>query len=283
MSKKYYIGVRASYSTMNSVLERSVSRLNQRMTESIRSAAMKKGIKKTEQGQRLELFPVTKSELDNLLDPAWMTFQTVATGESIRPLITVDADALADATQAVNNKYPRRMNTIEHRKYKADLAAALDSTVTVVGADKNTRKRTSQPAPNPLKVGDIIPCKRQGYNFGSYYSDIFEGYGDLKIIKSGKRFVEVALLTYDGQHWPNTSSAKRRFNNVKTTGNDSDTLYAGDMHGHVIPLADNPNHNWTWTPVPGKMSWDKVVDSYFKPSDLDDVEPALCYYYESCD
>jgi hypothetical protein len=48
MSKEFYIGVRASYDTMNSVLDRSVARLNQGMANNIRSAALKKGIKKTE-------------------------------------------------------------------------------------------------------------------------------------------------------------------------------------------------------------------------------------------
>ena len=51
-----YIGTRASYKDINTVLDRSVSRLNQRMSETLRTIAMKQGIKKTEQRARLEFF-----------------------------------------------------------------------------------------------------------------------------------------------------------------------------------------------------------------------------------
>ena len=46
-----YIGTRVNWEELQNTLNRSVSRLNQKLTKQLRDIAMKKGIKKTEQGK----------------------------------------------------------------------------------------------------------------------------------------------------------------------------------------------------------------------------------------
>ena len=139
-NKSYYIGTRAKWDEINNVLGQNVPRLNQKLSKSIRTAVMKKGIKKTEQGVRLEFYSVSNGDFDKLIKKQ---------NASVRPLARVDEELLTKTLTDVNNKYGGRMDFHTHRKYLRELAEGFDKCVEIVGDDLNTR---SKPKQNPLII-----------------------------------------------------------------------------------------------------------------------------------
>ena len=139
--KTYYIGTRAKWNDIGDVLGRDdVVRLNQGLSKSIRTSVMKSGIKKTEQGARLEFYSVSNDEFDKLMKEQ---------DTRVRPLVRVDEELLNKTLTDVNNKYGGRMDYDTHRKYKIELAEGFDKCVEIIGDDLNTR---SKPKQNPLII-----------------------------------------------------------------------------------------------------------------------------------
>ena len=196
-----YIGTRIDWNTLNNTLNRSVSRLNQKLTKELRTVAMNKGIKKTEQGKRLDLYSVSQQELDTLMNDS-----------SVRPLVKVDAQKMSDRLQKVNSSYTRSMDYDTAKLYRKDLTAALTSSVEVIGEDTNERKKVSKiTIDNPYKVGDWVSYT---HNYG--YS---RGYARVYKVTPKGYYLEYPLLKYpNGEPMGNVTNydfARIHFNNVQ--------------------------------------------------------------------
>ena len=100
--------------------------LNERLAKSLRTPIMRRGIKKTEQGSRLEFYNLTYEQYERLNKT-----------HSHMILAIVDKDELSNKLEEINNKYPSRMNPDLFYEYNRDLENALDSSVQIVGQDKN--------------------------------------------------------------------------------------------------------------------------------------------------
>jgi len=304
MNKDYYIGVRSDFATMGKLLERPMRRLNTGMANHLRTTAMRKGIKKTEQRQRLEFFVVDQQEMDNLLDDTWRAMQKLATAAECRPLVKVKADVFSDAIDKVNSKpeYQGGMDYDTHNKYKEDLAKSFDKALEVVGTDLNIRKTKPKLPDNPFKVGDLIPFRDYGNVWTHQGDDRKEGktnfkYADKRIAKAGKKFVEIERLQVkhvENGEWYNSDTAVKYFNDVEAYGLKDKDGYIGLQHGHAIPLDTNPDAlEWVlvrdYNGKPKKFQWTKFASYVFsngksdKYEDADyyaDLEPAYCHAYE---
>tara|TARA_R110002153_G_scaffold28337_5_gene87609 strand:+ start:6254 stop:7168 length:915 start_codon:yes stop_codon:yes gene_type:complete len=299
VNKEYYIGVRSDFNTMGKLLDRPMSRLNQKMAQSLRTTAMRKGIKKTEQGERLEFFVVDKQEMDNLLDDTWRAMQKLSTSAICRPLVKVKADVFSDAINKVNSKpeYQRGMDHNTYSKYEQDLAKSFDNALEVVGTDLNTRKTKPKVADNPFKVGDLIPFHSYG-DIWTHQGDnrkeskTYFKYADKRIAKAGKKFVEIEFLQVkdvDRGDWYNTDSAVKFFKDVDAYGLQDDSKYAQIKHGHAIPLESNPDTlEWVlerdaYTGKPIKHQWNRIISGPTREQTreyLDELIPAYCHSYE---
>lgn len=299
MNKNYYIGVRSDFATMGKLLERPMRRLNTGMANHLRTTAMRKGIKKTEQRQRLEFFIVDKQEMDNLLDDTWRAMQKLATAAECRPLVKVKADVFSDAIDKVNSKpeYQGGMDYETHNKYKEDLAKSFDKALEVVGTDLNIRKTKPKLPDNPFKVGDLLPFQDWS-NIWTHKGDdrkddkSYFKYANKRIAKAGKKFVEIEYLKVkhvENGEWYNSDSAVRHFNDVEAYGLKDKDGYPGWQNGHAIPLESNPERlEWVldrnpWTGKPVKHQWNRIVRGSHKeeqPSYYDECIPAYCTSHE---
>jgi hypothetical protein len=139
-NNEYYIGVREAHYAMAKLLDRRVGKVRGAIVDSIRSACKELGIKKTEQGVKIEFYSVDKDTLDDLLDPAWLAMNKISSDQGCKPLVTVDKQVLTKNLHRVNSKYSNRMPKEEYRKYKAELATALTNSINVVGKDLTRRE-----------------------------------------------------------------------------------------------------------------------------------------------
>jgi hypothetical protein len=154
MTKEIYIGTRSDFNTMEKLIKKPLGRLNQGLAESLRTAALSKGIKKTEQKKRLEFYSITEIDLKKLNDKA-------------SPLVKVDKTKMISALNKVNGKYTQRMDYKTAEKYKKELSTAMSKCIEIVGKDKNTRKKPKTfTGTNPYKVGDWIKLY-SGYSIKS--------------------------------------------------------------------------------------------------------------------
>lgn len=103
-----------------------IGQLNERLAKSLRTPIMRRGIKKTEQGERLEFYNLTYEQYEQLNKT-----------HSHMILAIVDKDELSNKLEEINNQYPSRMNPDLFYQYNRDLENALDSSVQIVGQDKN--------------------------------------------------------------------------------------------------------------------------------------------------
>jgi hypothetical protein len=153
--KQFYIGTRSNWNTMNDVAGTSVSKLNTRMSETIRSAALKQGIKKTQDGKKLEFYLVSEEQLQKLTNPATATLAALKHGADWHPLIAVDKDIMVAAISQVNAKYGNRMPRDVFAKYNAELLAGVESAVVKLAEDKKVA-RAKYYNSEGLAEGDII-------------------------------------------------------------------------------------------------------------------------------
>jgi hypothetical protein len=216
-----YTGTRANFNDINDALGRSVSRLNQRMSETLRTIAMKQGIKKTEQRARLEFYAITKDELDKLCSEKHQILETLKGNQPLRPLIAVDADKMTKGINDTNSRYNSRMDYDTHRKYKRELEQAVEDAVVKIGEDLNTRKKAERQT-HDYAVGDWISV------YGDY--GYFRGNARITRVTKSSYWYEMAGIYGNGFH--NYENAVRMFNDV--TGHSY-----GQEWDFTIPYAGN--------------------------------------------
>lgn len=153
--KQFYIGTRSDWDTMSEVAGSSVAKLNNRMSETIRSVAMKQGVKKTQDGKKLEFYLVNEEQFAKLTSPATATLVALKHGKDWLPLIAVDKALMSDAIQKVNAKYGSRMPRSEFAKYTAELQTAVESAVVKLAEDKKIAREKFY-NDQGIKVGDFI-------------------------------------------------------------------------------------------------------------------------------
>lgn len=260
------IGTRLDYKTMQESMGRPVSHINQKFAQTLRKVAMDKGIKQTEQGQRLEFYIVTDEEFSQFASDGSDMLLKLSGKEPVRALISIDNDKMSANLNAVNSKpeYQRGMQYDTHQKYLGELRDAMADAVHKIGEDLNIRKKADAVGENPYKVGDYI--------YSSYYKElngddkqVCHYFANARVIKSGKRFVEIETPHLCNEIvWSNSESAKKMFKNVITWGLHS-KMWSGDPHGHFVPEKGNENAI-TWDSIkqgykndkPKRFQWNKV-------------------------
>lgn len=220
---EFYIANRLSHSDMARVVP-GVRRLNQKLADTLRSVALKRGVAKTQAGRRLEFYSVSQAELNELIEPATATLITLKNDLDWNPLLTVDADIMSKNLTEVNSRYTRRMDYKTAQQYNKDLQAALDASVVVIGQDhKKARTRHTNPG---YKVGDFL-SHSAGYR--ETYPAVIT-----KITESGYQYQVYQPAFY--VPWDDTVKAwAKQFKNAEAWGNAWD--------GNVkIPF--EPNQKW---------------------------------------
>ena len=153
--KMYYIGCRGEWNDINRYCKRNVSRLNQGLADELRGASLILGIKKTEQGKRLDFYKVDEIELGILM-------QT-----ECRPLVKLTEFAVIEICEKLGNvKEPDAFNnwdkyTVWKNRYKTTYSKNMQ----VIGKDLNPPPKRSPKPVNPYKVGDLV------YEYKSYSSE----------------------------------------------------------------------------------------------------------------
>ena len=297
-----YIGARESRSIAKTI-GRSPSYLNQGMAELLRSACLSLGIKKTEQRQKLNFYVVSADEYEKLTDEHQRVMNKLSGHTNVHHLVKIDADQLGEVIRKVNDKYGGpRMDPKKYTTYKLKMNQALQKIVEITGKDKNTRVEAAKKPDNPYKAGDIL--KLQQYRLMSIPGQDKNNpiqYANTRISWAGKRMVEIERLVprCDGNFWPNTQSAMTYFNNVIAWGIPSDgrPMYAGDPHGHFVPLLGNEDklewrtvmrHCWkTDRDLPARQEWTRYADHIYQGpaghspySSRRADQPVLGYYYD---
>ena len=208
-----YIGTRLTHDEMDTLLDRKVLRLNQSLAQTCRKVAMDKGIKQTEQGQRLEFYSVTSNEFAQLTNESFSFMSKLAGKPVIRPLIAMDEEKMLTSLRAVNSKseYRGGMKHSVHCQYLLDLRSAISGSVTKIGDDVGYVKKTRPTYTHNYEIGDWIEV------WGSYGS--FEG--NAKIIKTTAKTYTYKFAHINGHRFHNFESAKIRFNNVTGWGDSS--------------------------------------------------------------
>ena len=135
-----YIGVRLSFEEIRTLLNRSVSRLNNSMSEHIRSVALERGLNKTLRGRRLEFYVVTEEEYNKLISPKMKTWAGLKNVD-FRPLICVDRSQSQQVVANVNSQYPSRMNSELFRKYQKQMREELSLCVEILDNDGRRKSR----------------------------------------------------------------------------------------------------------------------------------------------
>jgi hypothetical protein len=153
--KNYYVGLRADWSLVNRFCKRQVTRLNQGLADELRSASLLLGIKKTEQGKRLDFYKVDEIELGVLM-------QT-----ECRPLVKLTEFAVIEICEKLGNvKEPNAFN--DYKKYanwKDRYKITYSKNMQVIGKDLNPPPKRSPKPVNPYKIGDLV------YEYKSYSSE----------------------------------------------------------------------------------------------------------------
>lgn len=280
----YYIATRADWSAMNEYLGyqpgRGVSRLNQKMSQTLRRAAMALGIKQnTKQGGRLEFYSVSEADYNKLADPEERFMNTLGGSESIRPLAYLKAQELIDTIDRVNASYPGRMDYKTHCKYEAEMLKSVSSLLTPLEADVKTVRAVKPPlAKNPYKVGDYI-C----YDWAYGAPKAFRDYANVRVSRVSDTYVWLEVMRFknkDWTVWSNTRSAVLHFNQVDSYGADA---HCQDDHGHFIPFEGNESQ-LEWVPItdykgkPVRRRWDQVGKGH-----SDSTKAGYCYSYHSRD
>jgi len=148
--KNYYVGLRADWSLVNRFCKRQVSRLNQGLADELRGAALILGIKKTEQGKRLDFYKVDEIELGILM-------QT-----ECRPLVKLTEFAVIEICEKLgNSKEPKGYSKAYIDRYKITYSKNMQ----VIGKDLNPPPKRSPKPVNPYKIGDLV------YEYKSYSSE----------------------------------------------------------------------------------------------------------------
>ena len=208
----YYIGCRADWNQINHHCKRSVSKLNQRLSDELRASALMLGIKKTEQGKRLDFYEVDEIELSILL----LT--------DCRPLVKVSSDSVEDIcdrmskVKEVSWEDDYTAFTEYHNRYKNEFV----KTMKVIGKDLNLPPKKRDKAINPYKVGDLLYyssrysrdsklARVSKVSKSSYWlefaelSDNVDGFISIKdrldVLKNDMGYKKVKTYYYDNWRW----------------------------------------------------------------------------------
>jgi hypothetical protein len=251
---------------MQESMGRPVSHINQKFAQTLRKVAMDKGIKQTEQGQRLEFYIVTDEEFSQFTSDGSDMLLKLSGKEPVRALISIDSDKMSANLEAVNSKIEYRggMKYDTHQRYLRELRDAMADAVHKIGEDLNIRKKADAVGENPYKVGDYIYTSKLAKVDGDDEQKL-HFFASARVVKSGKRFVEIETpLLMNELIWSNSESAKRMFKNTVTWNVDR-AKYAGDAHGHFVPEKDNEDViTWKtvkkgYTSKPARFQWNKVL------------------------
>lgn len=237
MNNSFYIGTRADWTDMNNQVGRSVSRLNEKLSKDLRKIAMEKGIKQTEQGQKLLFYNVSQDELSILM-----------ANPTVRPLVKVNQQMMSDALNKVNSSYPRRMDHNLFAKYSKDLQVAMTNCLEVIGTDTNKRsQRQEHNWSNPYKVGDWVDTSNQYSYHATGITNAMnkarkEHFGNERVLLSDcarvyrvsdkSYWIEVPVIKHNPEGASNYHWAAAHFPNV--------ILEKGDP-------TRNMQQNWDWT------------------------------------
>jgi len=237
-NKNYYIGTRADWSKMNKTLNQSVSRLNERLSQDLRNIALEKGIKKTEQGNKLLFYSVSNSQLDSLM-----------TNNEVRPLLKVDDELMSEKLNKVNSSFPRRMNPNEFSQYKKQLKEAMTDCVEVIGTDTNERAKPKKVVgKNPYKVGDWIDTSNQ---YSYHQTGITNAISKLRkeMFEYNRGIISDAARVYkvsESSYWIEVPFLKEA-----PTGVSNWEWAAARFDNLIIANGCNPNNSWSrdhdWT------------------------------------
>ena len=252
MTKEVYIGARSS-KNIATIIGNNPPRLNGKMSEHLRGACMQLGIKKSEQGKKLEFFVVDEDQYTMLTDHENQVLEQLKGNDPVHHLVKVDKEQLGKIIDQVNAKseYKGGMDYSTYEKYKRDMSNSLKQCVEVTGKDLNIKKTPDKKPENPYKVGDLVLLGRE---YDSPYSD--GKYASHRVAKDGKLYIELEAMRPSQLEgcgvWSNSVSAKECFNNVETYGNIKDQ-YAN--HGHFIPFEGN-EASMHWLPLKQRRMWD---------------------------
>ena len=173
--KKLYVGTREPRELIENILNKEISHLNEKLSKNLRTSVLMKGIKKTEQGQKLMFYVVNNEEYRKLLE------------HNMDILVEVDSEPLNNKLTEINSKYPRRMNIELSEKYKLELQHVFVDLVLVVGKDKNIRKqpkRNNNYLHGNSRLGKLI-YKTDGYLYNlGMVKDFFEHIFNEGFVKS---------------------------------------------------------------------------------------------------
>ena len=216
-----YIGIRKDDELMNGLGFH--YHLNEGLQKSLRTTAMSQGIKKTEQGRRLEFYSI--GSMDNV--------KKLKNNKDVNMLVYVDGTRLNRVLNEVNGKYPSRMDYDTAKQYKKELAESLGACLQKIGEDTNVRKKVSKTPDTIFKVGDWIetPDKLRYYGNGI----ISETCRVYKITKKSY-WVELPIMNDYPKGIACGKYARDNYNNVSGLINDS--KYADD-EDWTIPYEDN--------------------------------------------
>lgn len=247
---EYYIASRNGWDTITKVAGGRVGKLNNKMADTLRSVAMKQGIKKTQLGKKLEFYSVNKEQLDRMLDPATPFMLKLTEDADFRPLLTVDGAKMTLGIRTVNSQpeYGRGMDYTTHKKYLKDLFKAVEDSVFKVNEDvKIAKDRGDGPKGNTnnVKVGDVVMVSP-----GKYYDPQLA-----RVTKSTEKTFWYEFILPHGKVVSNIDYAKNYFIDVKVL---RDT--PGMTH-FVIPYLPNKELfevelNWRKEPKTGMKRWD---------------------------
>lgn len=285
---EYYIGSRLTQHETATAFGSSLPKLNNKMAETLRSVAMKQGIKKTQQGSKLEFYAVSKEQLDTLTRASTQTMMALK-GVEWRPLITVDADKMVEALNKVNARYKGGMDYKTHQKYLKELETAVEDSLHKIAEDKKVA-RPSKPklGDNPYQVGDLL-VNQWKYDTPKEFKQVPRS--NRRIARVSKAYVWLEYVAFKDSMkvpvWANTESAKEVFKNVDAYGDGSQQH---NSHGHFIPLKSN-SYALEWKPELDynkklvRHRWDKIARKDYKTGEFEtgvdnSAKVGYCYSYE---
>lgn len=260
-----YIGARSS-SEIAKILGRSPHYLNEGMSQLVRSACLRLGIKKTEQRRRLNFYIVTGEEYERLTDDKHKLINNIKGQTNVHHLVRMDKSKFSEVVDEINAKYGgRRMDHKAYAHYQQKMTEALSKIIEVTGADHNIKKEAQKIGANPYKVGDIIQLDVYDLPHEVAKAQGYPAWANLRVRWAGKRQIEVERLAprfAEGGWWPNTESILTHFTGVIPWGlNDKGKIpWSGAPHGHFVPFKGN-EHLLQWYPVGGR-DWETKQITY---------------------
>lgn len=263
---EFYIGSRNGWDTINTAVGGRVGKLNNKLSDTLRTIAMEQGIKKTQAGSKLEFYSVNKDQLSKLLDPNTPLILKLRDEIDFRPLLTVDGDKMVTGLRNVNSKpeYSRGMDYKTHCKYKYELRKALEDSVVKVNEDIKIAKEQGPSLVgniNNVKVGDVVMVKPSKYSRLSL----------ARVTKLTNKSFWYEFILPHGQVISNIDYAQHYFKDVNVI---CDKMYYTHF---IIPYLPNKEQfsvelDWNKCPKTGMKRWDgeEVVLGYEVKLDMGD-------------